>query len=90
MLCYLNDKRGWKLGKTSLEFTVFLGMCGNLPVLLQRTDSRKDAKIAKKIMDENDEDWVYPNRQLSPRVLAPWREGIWFRVKCYESHEPLR
>jgi hypothetical protein len=39
------------IGKTSLEFTIFLGKSGNLPVILLRTDSRKDAKIAKKRMD---------------------------------------
>jgi hypothetical protein len=38
--------------KTSLEITVFLGKGGNLPAILQRTDSRKDAKIAQKGMDE--------------------------------------
>jgi hypothetical protein len=38
--------------KTSLEFTVFIGKGGKLPVILQRTDSRKDAKIAKNKMDE--------------------------------------
>jgi hypothetical protein len=39
------------IGKTSLEFTIFLGKSGNLPVILLRTDSRKDAKIANKRMD---------------------------------------
>jgi hypothetical protein len=59
--------------KSSLEFTCIFGKSDNLPVILQRTDSRKDAKIAKKRMDVNDEDWNSPNCQKSPmagRVLA--------------------
>jgi hypothetical protein len=49
-------KRLMQTGKNSLEFTVFLGKGGNLLVILRRKDSRKDTKIAKKKMDENDED----------------------------------
>ena len=46
--CYTS----FHLNKTSLEYTVFLGKGSNLPIILQRTGSRKDAKIAKKRVDE--------------------------------------
>jgi hypothetical protein len=58
-------------------------MSGNLPVIRQRTDSRKDAKIAKKRMNENVEELTL---QFSCRVgwalaiLASLREEIWIRL----------
>jgi glycerophosphoryl diester phosphodiesterase len=44
-------------------------------------------------MDENVENWNYPNGQRSPRVgrvlaiLASLRKGIWIRVKCYDFNK---
>ena len=68
ILCYLccllfiQSPLNLLCSETSLECTVFFSKGDNLSVKLQRTDSRKDAKIAKKRMEENGEGWDYPDR----------------------------